>query len=1624
MDALVKGRCGSILSFYMDTPTSTSTSSASGHMDGVARALMQYNVTHPIYSPPREPNSTDGLTRLIIFNTKRASASDVWTELRAMLGEELIESIKTVRSVHNKHYLPRTDIWVDSTLAQGLIRVIRKMSALRTPSLVNCLKETVGTSYKAKVTSAWRIAIWQPWKDRNVDQPKVMARAPVIGGPTKGPNNHSSEQATSSGDRNGSILTLNVNGFAKKREQVADLFRKEKVIIGALQETLVSAAHYPLRLSGYTSYSTPWKEGFRGNALLVNARYPSYEVPHEASGWILHVKVYSIPGIEGPAHVLAVYLPSGGNHRRERTIVLDLIADTYADILKVQPGAAVFCLGDFNVPMERIDRKMARRSHLVERLKPVGSAVSRFPRVGPPRALDHILASPRAKQMVRKPRVLREYDLSDHRPVMACFRTVDRAESFKPAPKGFRYDRKMIQRNSEKLVNSNRWQIFNDVNLTKENPNLVTSLGIRFDSAMDAATREVGAKVDASEEDRERFPRKLKQLLTRYKAASKRAVEESVRITLGATLSLLGPVRPPPLNELEGRMRVARRRFRKELKTWRRRQQDAVYSQISNDFVAHDIKNVWSRLRAQVTKESRGQRPLQPVRDQNGDLQTNTLGIVEAQAEYYSAMANDVPRPEEATAEHWAKIDLDNEKPELKEINADLRWPEVLTSIRNMRRNTAPGGDETHINVLKVLVLEEGMAMIRMENPLFRRNDAVRVYLEEKKLPSKPLTRMGMALWMVLSTVWELEKLPDHWNEVSIVSLLKKGNPELLTNYRGISLISVSVKVITNVMVERLATAVEKSDLIVPEQSGFRKREEAVSQFLAIQDVVRRRSIMNLPTYCGFIDFKKAYDKVHHEALYRIISSMGIRGKALSLIKTMYADSKMYVRAGGYSSHKFGMKRGLRQGCPLSPLLFILFINRILLDCSAGGVSVPGTGVHGDDPRDALFMTPNEPWVKCAGGLYADDLVGLEETPRRCRRFLRRVDKWGRKWGMELGIEKCGVICCTNDDSEKEKFDRITFNMLTGVIPKVDSYKYLGITVDNTWGDPRDRSLEGAHLQLKHSRYLAEKGAKVLHQFRPLLTDPICPISLKVMVIRNLIMSTMAYGGEWLGGLRTNAIAPQRIVNSAIRWSMGMSASSQVSNWETLSFELGLPTMEAIYTGLRIRLVAKLKRENDFQKTWLRKLFMAQWTKQPGESGVVKKTWTTDHLRVTPAPRDLYVIEGIKDDFTAVYTGGIPKFIKVPIVDPENPDRSLRVNGRTVYERIVDPEWEKLLPADPTVPPEGLDIEEARALCPRKPLGKSILREWAARGALYERQVRSNTYDSVYLTRYYEEFVNLGADGYVLHHDTMIPFYPEHLWDSPFNLHDEARDKFKSLLDSTKLTYSEVSIRLNSRETCLEEMLDRIETSVSGKWYDNLCFGATRGFLRHSISRPDLAEGVRWLMQVRCNAFLSVERRYNALIHTGQEPTFVLGSCPLCGTPVTKTLDWIHLVSDCTHPTCLAARAPIQQVLDDLAFSLNKVENLKAFSEITELSSGTVRGVAAIYFVGGVINRGYDHTYHLGFGQLDFVPLGVETFGYVLAAQFLQEVAPLYALALGLSPYGVPVSKAGDAAEETLLEYE
>ena len=169
----------------------------------------------------------------------------------------------------------------------------------------------------------------------------------------------------------------------------------------------------------------------------------------------------------------------------------------------------------------------------------------------------------------------------------------------------------------------------------------------------------------------------------------------------------------------------------------------------------------------------------------------------------------------------------------------------------------------------------------------------------------------------VFNVAWNEGMAPSDWRNAVIVPVYKKGRRLDCTNYRGISLMSVVGKVFARILNERekLVTA----DKVMDEQGGFRAGRGSNDQIFAVKQLVEKSTEKDKKIYMAFVDLEKAYDNVSREKLWKVLDEYGVKGRLLKATQALYMDGRARVKVREMESELFGVHRGVRQGCTLSP---------------------------------------------------------------------------------------------------------------------------------------------------------------------------------------------------------------------------------------------------------------------------------------------------------------------------------------------------------------------------------------------------------------------------------------------------------------------------------------------------------------------------------------------------------------------------------------------------------------------------------------------------------------------------------------------------------------------------------
>ena len=150
-----------------------------------------------------------------------------------------------------------------------------------------------------------------------------------------------------------------------------------------------------------------------------------------------------------------------------------------------------------------------------------------------------------------------------------------------------------------------------------------------------------------------------------------------------------------------------------------------------------------------------------------------------------------------------------------------------------------------------------------------------------------------------------------------------------MTYKRPITLLNVDYKILAKTMCNRLATVMPY--LVGPLQTCAVRGHCIQQNLWLMRDLVSYVMDRDMPCALLSLDQEKAFDMVDHGFMFKVLSTFGLNFSFVKWIKLLYTDVSSCVIVNGFPSDPFPVQRGVRQGCPLSPLLYVL-----VSDCRVG----------------------------------------------------------------------------------------------------------------------------------------------------------------------------------------------------------------------------------------------------------------------------------------------------------------------------------------------------------------------------------------------------------------------------------------------------------------------------------------------------------------------------------------------------------------------------------------------------------------------------------------------------------------------------------------------------------------
>ena len=414
------------------------------------------------------------------------------------------------------------------------------------------------------------------------------------------------------------------------------------------------------------------------------------------------------------------------------------------------------------------------------------------------------------------------------------------------------------------------------------------------------------------------------------------------------------------------------------------------------------------------------------------------------------------------------------------------------------------------------------------------------------------------------------QAMPQQWKDILIKWIYKNKDPMLIKNYRPIALGNSLAKLYMKILTSRLEEVVEMEGLISDTQQGFRTDRSCAGAIMILQTLIGKYKERNMPFYMVGIDIEKAYDTVDHEVLWKILDAKGIKGKWLETVKEMYTGSRIMADTVQGGTEWIQVKRGIRQGCPMSPLLFGLYIDWVTETLEE---------VRGEaEPKNLL---------------YADDMMVWANSKEAITNRLQKVSQALTDLGLAVNWGKTTVQAnrmaqLANPGGEIQLQVQGSVKTLKSLKP-TEAVRYLGIYVDAEMEANKGREL------------LTEKVKQKIENIAQLPANPMT----KAMLIKSKIISAINYtqGVQAIGQQWCQEI--DRTIYQAITGGYGgMSrCRREVLYRGVVKGGLGMMSVEDQYKVARLRVIAGLieageRQEQRGQKAWAKDLIIQELRKE------------------------------------------------------------------------------------------------------------------------------------------------------------------------------------------------------------------------------------------------------------------------------------------------------------------------------------------------------------------------------------------------------------------------------------------
>ncbi|KAK3567338.1 hypothetical protein QTP86_019605, partial [Hemibagrus guttatus] len=493
------------------------------------------------------------------------------------------------------------------------------------------------------------------------------------------------------------------------------------------------------------------------------------------------------------------------------------------------------------------------------------------------------------------------------------------------------------------------------------------------------------------------------------------------------------------------------RRVKREVSKAKQKAYEELYTRLDTREGEKDLY----RLARQRDRDGKDVQQVRVIKDRDGRVLTSEESVQRRWKEYFEELMNE-ENEREKRVEGVNSVEQKVDK---------IRKDEVRKALKRMKSGKAVGPDDIPVEVWKCL----GEAAVEFLANLFNR-------------------------------VLESERMPEEWRRSVLVPIFKnKGDVQSCSNYRGIKLMSHTMKVWERVVEARLRKVVE----ICEQQYGFMPRKSTTDAIFALRILMEKYRDGQKELHCVFVDLEKAYDRVPREELWYCMRKSGVAEKYVRVVQDMYERNRTVVRCAVGQTEEFNVEVGLHQGSALSPFLFAIVMDQLSEE-----------------------VRQESPWTM----MFADDIVICSESREQVEENLERWRFALERRGMKVSRSKTEYMCVNEREGSG------TVRLQGEEVKKVQEFKYLGSTVQSNGGCG------------KEVKKRVQAGWNGWRKVSGVLCDRKISARIKGKVYRTVVRPAMLYGLETVS-LRKRQESELEVAElKMLRFSLGVTRLDRIRN--------------------------------------------------------------------------------------------------------------------------------------------------------------------------------------------------------------------------------------------------------------------------------------------------------------------------------------------------------------------------------------------------------------------------------------------------------------------------------------------